>query len=138
MRGFRPQINIVRDEGRRAVLLTILKNGKLIDFRYHKKLKEILPIPSRLGSGRDRTHLAGRPIDLCQPSNLKPFKEGLLATLLTGILILFFLRSWINTESSSFDSSLNFGHASFFGFDRLFFEFDDVRRTCISHRDLGR
>ncbi len=95
--GFPPQINIVRDQGNRAVLLTVLKNGNSSILKIIDELKELLPT---LRASAPK----GIEIDLRSDQSIfvkeaigNVFKEGVLAILLVGILIIFFLRSWINT-----------------------------------------
>lgn len=95
--GFPPQINIVRDNGHRSVLLTILKNGNSSILEIVEKLKELLPNLRASAPEGVEIHLRGDQSIFVKEAIVNIFKEGLLATLLTGILILFFLRSWINT-----------------------------------------
>lgn len=78
--GFPPQINIVRDDGHRSVLLTLLKNGNTSILEIIEKLKELLPA-LRLSSPE------GIEIKLRSDQSIfvkeaigNVFKEGVLAT----------------------------------------------------------
>ena len=95
--GFPPQINIVRDNGHRSVLLTILKNGNTSILKIIEKLKELLPDLQTSAPQGTEINLRGDQSIFVKEAIGNVLKEGILATLLTGILILFFLRSWINT-----------------------------------------
>ncbi|MDE3045535.1 MAG: efflux RND transporter permease subunit [Verrucomicrobiota bacterium] len=95
--GFPPQINIVRDNGERSVLLTVLKNGNASIVDIVKQLQSLLPslqaaAPEgiKIYTGSDQSIFVKRAIE-------NVFKETLLAILLTGGLIFLFLRNWINT-----------------------------------------
>ncbi len=95
--GFPPQINIVRDNGQRSVLLTLLKNGNASILDIIGRLKKLLPgLQASAPEGIKIAIRADQSIFVKKAiSNV--VKEGLLATLFTGILILFFLRSWLST-----------------------------------------
>ncbi len=95
--GFPPQINIVRDEGRRSVLLTVLKNGHASILDIIQQLKDMLPtLRASAPEGID-INLRGDQSVFVEAAVINVVREGLLATILTGILILFFLRNWIDT-----------------------------------------
>lgn len=95
--GFPPQINIVRDEGHRAVLLTLLKNGNSSILEIIEKLKEILPnLQASAPTGIDINLRADQSIFVKEAIG-NVFREGIIASLLTAILILAFLRNWTNT-----------------------------------------
>ncbi len=95
--GFPPQINVVRDEGDRAVLLTLLKNGNSSILEIIKKLKELLPTLKAAAPPGIEIELRADQSIFVKEAIGNIFKEGLLASLFVGILILFFLRSWIHT-----------------------------------------
>ena len=95
--GFGVQTNIVRENGRRSSLLTILKNGQASTLDIVQAMKKILP-----------TILAGLPPAL----EVKPMfdqsifvrgailgvaREALIAAGLTALMILMFLGSWRST-----------------------------------------
>jgi multidrug efflux pump subunit AcrB len=95
--GFPPQTNIVRVDGRRAVLMSIQKNGNASTLDIIAHIKALLPKIQ-----------AGLPPDM----NIRPASdqslfvnaaiqgvvhEAIIAACLTGIMILIFLGSWRST-----------------------------------------
>ncbi len=95
--GFPPQINIVRVDGSRAVLMTILKNGAastldIIDGvrKLVPKLKETLPNDLRLDALGDQSIFVKAAIS-------GVIREGIIAAALTSLMILLFLGSWRST-----------------------------------------
>ena len=95
--GFSPQTNIVRQNGERGVLMSILKNGNASTLEVVGKLRELLP-----------TALQNIPKDI----NVKPLfdqsvfvraaitgviHEALIAACLTAAMILLFLGNWKST-----------------------------------------
>lgn len=95
--GYIPQTNIVRDDGLRAVLLIVLKNGAASTLDIINSVKELLET-IRAAAPK------GMNIDLLFDQSLfvraaiqSVLKEGGLAALLTGIMILLFLGSWRST-----------------------------------------
>ncbi len=95
--GYGPQINVVRENGQRSSLITILKNGQASTLDIVKAIKKLLP-----------TILAGLPPTL----DVKPMfdqslfvegaifgvaREALIAAGLTALMILLFLGSWRST-----------------------------------------
>ncbi len=94
--GFPPQTNIVRVDGKRAALLSILKNGgSTLDII--SSIKKLLP-----------TILAGLPPEfrvqalsdqsIFVLASIKGVvREGVIAACLTGLMILVFLGSWRST-----------------------------------------
>lgn len=95
--GFIPQINIVRKDGKRAVLLTILKTGSSSTMDIVNALWKMLPTMRAAAP-------EGMHIDLVFDQSIfvkaaieGVVEEGSLAALLTGIMILIFLGSWRST-----------------------------------------
>ena len=95
--GYQVQTNIVRSNGRRSALLTILKNGKASTLSIVEAIKQALP-----------TILAGLPnsLHVRQLFDQSLFvraaiggvlREGAIAAALTGLMILLFLGSWRST-----------------------------------------
>jgi multidrug efflux pump subunit AcrB len=95
--GSAPQTNVVRVEGRRAVLMNVLKSGNastldVID-RVHERMKSIrdsLPADLSIKEIGDQSifvRAAVRGVIL----------EGVIAAALTGLMILLFLGSWRST-----------------------------------------
>lgn len=95
--GFPPQINVVREGGHRAVLLTLLKNGNTSILKIIEKLKELLPTLRASAPEGIAINLHADQSIFVKEAIGNVFKEGLLASLFVGILILVFLRSWVNT-----------------------------------------
>jgi multidrug efflux pump subunit AcrB len=95
--GFAPQTNIVRQDGRRGVLVTIVKSGTASTLDVVTGIKKLLP--------RVATTL---PPELkVQPLNDQSIfvrgavsgviREAVIAAALTGLMILLFLGSWRST-----------------------------------------
>lgn len=95
--GFSPQTNIVRRNGATSVLMQLLKNGKVSTLAMIEQLKELMPT-IRAAAPK------GMNVDLIFDQSVFVKKaiegvvtEGVLAALLTGILVLIFLGSWRST-----------------------------------------
>ncbi|MGD0921619.1 MAG: efflux RND transporter permease subunit [Terriglobia bacterium] len=95
--GFAVQTNIVRENGRRAALLTILKSGNASTLDIVDKVRATLP---RI--------LAGLPPELkvkqlfdqslfVRAAIRDVLREAIIAAVLTGLMILLFLGSWRST-----------------------------------------
>jgi len=95
--GFSVQTNIVREDGRRSALMTVIKNGQASTLDIVNGIRKTLP-----------KVMAGMPPSL----NVRPLfdqsvfvrsaidgvvREGLIAAGLTAIMILLFLGSWRST-----------------------------------------
>jgi multidrug efflux pump subunit AcrB len=95
--GFLVQTNIVRENGRRSALMTVIKNGQASTLDIVNEIKTALP-----------KVMAGMPASL----NVRPLfdqslfvraaingviREGLIAAGLTAVMILLFLGSWRST-----------------------------------------
>ena len=95
--GYAPQTNIVRVEGQRAVLMTVLKTGNAstIDIIEGMKAKlpqirAALPPELKLETLGDQSIFVHSAID-------GVIREAVIAGALTGLLILLFLGSWRST-----------------------------------------
>ncbi len=95
--GNPPQTNIVRVDGERAVLMTILKSGAASTLDIVNKTRQLLPkiaesLPSsvRLGSIGDQSLFVKAAV-------ASVAREGLIAAALTSLMILLFLGSWRST-----------------------------------------
>jgi multidrug efflux pump subunit AcrB len=95
--GYATQTNIVRTNGVRGTLLTILRNGNASTLDIVNGVKKLLPgiqasAPPgmKIGLLFDQSTFVSRAID-------SVFHEGLIAACLTGIAILLFLGSWRST-----------------------------------------
>lgn len=95
--GFEVQQNIVRADGKRAVLLQILKNGKSSTLDIIKGVKEKLPdILAAAPPGMKIELLADQSI-FVEAALDGVLHEGLIAAALTATFILLFLGSWRST-----------------------------------------
>ncbi|MBV9388816.1 MAG: efflux RND transporter permease subunit, partial [Chroococcidiopsidaceae cyanobacterium CP_BM_ER_R8_30] len=95
--GFAVQSNIVRENGRRSSLLTILKSGSASTLAVVQRVKDILPqikatLPPELNLG----FLFDQSIFVKASIN-GVLREGLIAACLTALMILVFLGSWRST-----------------------------------------
>jgi multidrug efflux pump subunit AcrB len=95
--GYSPQTNIVRVDGRRSVLMSVLKTGKastidIID-SINQKLPQIrasLPSTLKIATTSDQSVFVRSAIS-------GVVREAVIAGALTGLLILLFLGSWRST-----------------------------------------
>src|SRR5580698_4941206 len=95
--GFQVQTNIVRRDGSRGVLMSILKNGKASTVSVVKGVRAILPRVAMLMPPTLRmTPLADQSIFVSGAVN-GVIREAILAAALTGLMILLFLGSWRST-----------------------------------------
>jgi len=95
--GFPPQTNIVRVNGQRASLLTIQKAGNASTLDIISGIKAMLPrIQAQLPPELEIRPLADQSI-FVRASIDGVLKEGLIAAILTGMMILVFLGSWRST-----------------------------------------
>jgi multidrug efflux pump subunit AcrB len=95
--GYAVQTNIVRHNGSRAALLTVLKNGGSSTLEIIKELKGILPrIRSTLPPALDLKLLFDQSI-FVRAAIQGVVREAVIAAFLTGLMILLFLGSWRST-----------------------------------------
>ena len=95
--GFSVQTNIVRVDGTRASLLTILKNGQASTLDIVQKVKETLvPILRGLPPALRVRPLFDQSLFVRAAIN-GVLREALIAAGLTGLMILLFLGSWRST-----------------------------------------
>ena len=95
--GFPPQTNIARLEGRRAVLMSVLKSGKSSTLDVINSIKkklpaiqETLPASLKIEAIGDQSLFVRSAID-------GVVREAIIAAALTGLMILLFLGSWRST-----------------------------------------
>ena len=95
--GFAPQTNIVRQDGNRGALLTVLKAGDASTIDVVKGIRRILPrvaqtLPPdlRIQPLSDQSIFVRGSID-------GVIREAIIAAALTGLMILIFLGSWRST-----------------------------------------
>jgi multidrug efflux pump subunit AcrB len=95
--GFPPQTNIVRVDGQRSALMSILKTGSSSTLDIIAGIHEKLPaIMAQMPSQLRVTPLSDQSIFVRGAIN-GVVREALIAACLTGIMILIFLGSWRST-----------------------------------------
>ncbi|HVN06527.1 MAG TPA: efflux RND transporter permease subunit [Bryobacteraceae bacterium] len=95
--GYAIQSNIVRHNGNRAALLTVLKNGGASTLSIVARIKAILPrIRSTLPPALKLKLLFDQSVFVRAAIN-GVLKEATIAAVLTGLMILLFLGSWRST-----------------------------------------
>src|SRR5580704_1355688 len=95
--GFPPQRNEVRVEGRRAVLMSVLKSGSASTLSIIDGVKAALPrIQAGLPPSLKITPLNDQSI-FVKAAISGVVKEGVIAAALTSLMILLFLGSWRST-----------------------------------------
>jgi multidrug efflux pump subunit AcrB len=95
--GFPPQTNIVRVDGQRASLMTVLKNGDVSTLDIISRIRALLPlIAQQLPPELKITPLSDQSIFVRGAIN-GVVREGIIAGCLTGVMILIFLGSWRST-----------------------------------------
>jgi CzcA family heavy metal efflux pump len=95
--GSAPQTNIVHVDGRRSVLLTVLKNGATSTLAIVQSIKDKIPsieqglaVPLKIVPVGDQSLFVKAAVS-------GVVKEGAIAALLTSLMILLFLGSWRST-----------------------------------------
>ncbi len=95
--GFQVQTNVVRQNGRRGVLISILKNGNASTLDVVKGIRSILPrVASTLPPQLKITPMADQST-FVRAAVHGVVREALIAALLTAAMILVFLGSWRST-----------------------------------------
>jgi multidrug efflux pump subunit AcrB len=95
--GYQVQTNIVRANGRRSALLTILKNGQASTLAIVSAIKEALPnVLASLPKDLHVRQLFDQSLFVRAAIN-GVLREGAIAAALTGLMILLFLGSWRST-----------------------------------------
>jgi CzcA family heavy metal efflux pump len=95
--GFSPQTNIVRQNGIRGTLLTIMRNGGASTLDIVKNIKETLQrVAPTLPEGVDVKTLFDQSL-FVRASIDGVLREALIAACLTAAMILLFLGNWRNT-----------------------------------------
>jgi multidrug efflux pump subunit AcrB len=95
--GGPPQQNIVRQDGVRGVLLTILKNGNASTLSVVNTVKSLLPgIRAAAPKDMNITPLFDQSVFVSGAID-DVVREGVIAAGLTGLMILLFLGSWRST-----------------------------------------
>src|SRR6266576_571546 len=95
--GFAPQTNIVRHDGLRGVLITVLKAGSASTLDVVNGIRTILPrIAATLPPQLKIQPLADQSI-FVRSAVSGVIREAVIAACLTGLMILIFLASWRST-----------------------------------------
>jgi CzcA family heavy metal efflux pump len=95
--GFQVQTNIVRQDGRRGVLISILKNGNASTLDIVKGIRELLPrVESTLPPELRIVPLSDQSV-FVRAAVTGVIREAVIAAALTAIMILLFLGSWRST-----------------------------------------
>ena len=95
--GFPPQTNIVRVNGQRAALLTVLKTGNASTLDIISRIKEELPVIQKGLPPALRTHYLADQSLYVRAAIEGVIREALIAAMLTALMILLFLGSWRST-----------------------------------------
>jgi len=95
--GFAVQTNMVRQDGRRSALLTVIKKGGASTLTIVKQLKNLLPtIRAAAPPGLEVKELFDQSL-FVRAAITGVLTEGAIAACLTGVMILLFLGSWRST-----------------------------------------
>src|SRR5882762_2714421 len=95
--GFAVQNNIVRQDGRRSTLITVLKSGGASTLDIVAKVKKAIPrILATLPEGLNVKFMFDQSL-FVRAAIDSVVREGVVAAVLTGIMILLFLGSWRST-----------------------------------------
>ena len=94
---FPPQTNIVRVDGQRASLMTMLKNGNVLHAGHHLRIRaDVADIARSCRRNCSITPFADQSI-FVRGAISGVVREGIIAGCLTGLMILVFLGSWRST-----------------------------------------
>lgn len=95
--GFVPQVNLVRNDGHRSILLTVIKNGAASTLDIVNSVWDMLPtLRASAPKGINIDLLFDQSV-FVRAAIKSVVEEGALAALLTGLMILLFLGSWRST-----------------------------------------
>jgi multidrug efflux pump subunit AcrB len=95
--GYAPQENVVRQDGKRGALMTVLKNGKTSTLDIVKGIKNMLPqVKAGLPASLQITPLFDQSIFVSESIG-EVVREAVIAAALTALMILLFLGSWRST-----------------------------------------
>ncbi|MBB5444005.1 MULTISPECIES: efflux RND transporter permease subunit [unclassified Paraburkholderia] len=95
--GYPPQTNIVRVDGRRAVLMSILKNGSASTLDIISGVKAKLPLVEASLPPQLKLVTMGDQSKFIKGAVSGVVREGVIAAALTSAMILLFLGSWRST-----------------------------------------
>jgi len=95
--GYPPQTNIVRRDGHRGVLMSVLKTGSTSTLEIIKEIKERLPRIRSLVPEGFHIDLVGDQSLFVRAAIGGVVREAVIAAALTALMILLFLGSWRST-----------------------------------------
>ncbi|HEX4542600.1 MAG TPA: efflux RND transporter permease subunit, partial [Candidatus Acidoferrum sp.] len=95
--GFPPQTNIVRVDGSRSVLMSVLKSGNASTLDIINGIKQKIPVIQNSLPQRVDIHPVSDQSLFVRASIQGVIREGAIAAGLTGLMILIFLGSWRST-----------------------------------------
>jgi multidrug efflux pump subunit AcrB len=95
--GSPPQTNMVRVDGSKAVLMTILKSGTVSTLDVIKGIKRLLPRIKEILPSSINVHAVGDQSIFVTAAIFGVLREAGLAAALVGMMILLFLGSWRST-----------------------------------------
>lgn len=95
--GFQVQTNIARSNGRRSVVLTVMKNGDASTLEVASRIKAMLPGIKAAAPDGTRVELLADASGFVEHAIEGLLTEGTLAAALTALMILLFLGSWRST-----------------------------------------
>ena len=95
--GSPPQNNVVRVDGHRAVLMPILKGGNVSTLDVVAGIKKLLPLAEETLPPSLKVKLLGDQSIFVRSAIASVAREGIIAALLTSVMILVFLGSWRST-----------------------------------------
>jgi multidrug efflux pump subunit AcrB len=95
--GWIPQTNIVRQDGRRGVLLTVIKNGNASTINVVHGIRDLLPRVEQTLPPQLQIHLIGDQSVFVRAAIADVVREAVTAACLTGLMILVFVGSWRST-----------------------------------------
>jgi multidrug efflux pump subunit AcrB len=95
--GFQPQTNIVRQDGQRGVLLSILKNGGASTLDIVSNLKAMLPVVSQILPPDVKIATLFDQSIFVTAAIHGVLTEAVIAALLTAAMVLLFLGNWRST-----------------------------------------
>lgn len=95
--GYSPQTNMVHVEGKRSVLMSILKNGRASALEVARRIREMLPSTMAKLPKELKVSLLFDQSVFVRAAVSGVVREALLAAGLTAMMILLFLGSWRST-----------------------------------------
>ena len=95
--GYSFQTNVVRQDGRRGVLLSVLKNGNASTLDVVKGIRNLLPTVLKTVPPEMRVAALSDQSIFVRAAVSGVIREAVIAATLTGLMILLFLGSWRST-----------------------------------------